>query len=148
MSEADKYIKNYFEKYAGVAAYKEKVLEAARKDKVVRTLFGRLRRFPDIDTTNKQMRAMWERTAFNTVFQGTAADLIKIAMIKIQKNLEEKFPDSYMILQVHDELVFEVKKSDLETLSHMVRQEMEHAAEIGVPLKVDIGHGPSWGAAH
>ncbi|HEX5036715.1 MAG TPA: DNA polymerase I, partial [bacterium] len=147
-SEAENYIRNYYAQFASVAAFKEGVLAQARRDKLVRTLYGRLRRFPDIESPNANVRAMWERTAFNTVFQGTAADLIKKAMIAIQNRIEKDFPGAMMLIQVHDELVFEAPEKDIEAFAKMVKEEMEGVADLKVPLKVDVGTGPNWGEAH
>jgi DNA polymerase-1 len=147
-AEAENYIRNYYARFGSVAAFKEGVLAQARKDKLVRTLFGRLRRFPDIESPNANVRAMWERTAFNSVFQGTAADLIKKAMISIQARIEKDFPKAMMILQVHDELVFEAPEKELGAFTKMVKEEMEGAAALKIPLKVDVGTGPNWGEAH
>lgn len=146
--EAETYIRSYYDRYAGVAACKERVLKEARSRRAVRTLFGRLRRIPDIDHPNQNVRAMAERTAFNTVFQGTAADIIKRAMIEIQRAIEQDLPLAKMILQVHDELVFEVPEREEEALSAMVVKQMESAASLAVPLKVDIGSGKNWAEAH
>jgi DNA polymerase-1 len=147
-AEAENYIRNYYARFASVAAYKEGVLAEARKNKLVRTLFGRLRRFPDLESPNANVRAMWERTAFNTIFQGTAADLIKKAMISIQARIEREFPKAMMLIQVHDELVFEAPKSEEKAFSGMIRKEMEGVAALKVPLKVDAGIGKNWGEAH
>lgn len=147
-AEAENYIRNYYAQFASVATFKESVLSQARKDKLVRTLYGRLRRFPDIESPNANVRAMWERTAFNTIFQGTAADLIKKAMIAIQTRIEKEFPKAMMLIQVHDELVFEVLKDQAKEFADMVRKEMEGVASLKVPLKVDVGSGISWGEAH
>ncbi len=148
VAEAENYIRNYFAEYKGVTALREKTLAEVRQTKIVRTLFGRLRRFPEIDSPNANVRAMSERTAFNTVFQGTAADLIKKAMICIQKKIEEKFPKSMMLIQVHDELVFEVPQNQVEGFSKMVKQEMEEVVKLKVSLKVDVGVGKNWAEAH
>jgi DNA polymerase I len=148
VSEAENYIRNYYAQFASVAAYKEGVLAEVRKNKLVRTLFGRLRRFPDIESPNVNVRAMWERTAFNTVFQGTAADLIKKAMIAIQARIEKDFPQAMMLIQVHDELVLEAPEGLSRDVSRMVREEMEGVAALQVPLKVDVGTGPNWAEAH
>lgn len=148
LEEAENYIRNYYAQFARVATYKEQVLAEARKNKLVRTLFGRLRRFPDLESPNANVRAMWERTAFNTVFQGTAADLIKKAMIAIQARIEREFPGAMMLIQVHDELVFEAPKAQVKDVSDMVKREMEGVAALKVPLKVDVGSGPNWGEAH
>lgn len=150
MAEANKYIKNYFAEYPRVTALREAILKKVREEKVVHTLMGRLRRFPDILSPNANVRAMVERTAFNTVFQGTAADLIKKAMLVIDETLrkERDFVNCKMLIQVHDELVFEVIEEKVEALSRMVKNEMSRAMSLRVPLKVDVGHGPNWNAAH
>jgi len=147
-SEAASYIENYFEKYAAVARYKEKILKEARKEKKVRTLLGRLRHCPEIESPNQNVRAFAERTAFNTVFQGTAADIIKKAMIEIDRVLLRDFPEVRMLIQVHDELVFEVPSTDLKAFSGMVKEKMEGAVPLSIPLKVDIGVGKNWAEAH
>lgn len=146
--EAERYIRNYFAEHEGVRELREKILAQVRKEKIVKTLFGRLRRFPDIDNPKGNIRAMVERTAFNTVFQGTAADLIKKAMIRIHDRIQREFPEARMILQVHDELVFEVPEKILKPFQQMVKEEMEGAAKLAVPLKVDMGAGKNWAKAH
>jgi len=148
VEEADKYIRNYFSEYQGVAQYREKILKEAKTKKIVRTLFGRLRRFPDINHRNGNLRALAERTAFNTVFQGTAADLIKKAMIAIDRRMEKEFPKALMIIQVHDELVFEVPETETKLFSKMVKEEMEGVADLSIPLKVDTGIADTWAEAH
>ncbi len=148
IQEAEKYIQNYFAQHAGVKSLKETILAQAREQKLVRTLFGRLRHFPDIESSNKNVRSMAERVAFNTVFQGTAADLIKKAMIRIHGRIEEAFPQAKMIIQVHDELVFEVPEKMMKAFSSMVKEEMEGVAKLAVPLKVDVGVGDNWAQAH
>lgn len=148
IQEAEKYIQNYFAQHAGVKALKDKILEQAKHKKQVRTLFGRLRHFPDIESSNKNVRSMAERVAFNTVFQGTAADLIKKAMIHIHQKIEERFPEARMIIQVHDELVFEVPEKTIRPFSSLVKEEMEGVANLAVPLKVDVGVGKNWAEAH
>ena len=146
--EADNYIRNYFARFKEVASYKDQVMSEVRKAKVVHTLFGRLRRFPEIDSRNGNLRAMAERTAFNTIFQGTAADLIKKAMIVIQSRIEREFPGAMMLIQVHDELVLEAPQGMVEVVSRMVREEMVGVAKLRVPLRVDIGSGKNWAEAH
>ncbi len=147
MAEAGKYIKSYFAEYPRVTALRESLMKQAREEKVLRTLYGRLRRFPDILSPNATVRAMVERTAFNTVFQGTAADLIKRAMLAIDTRLAE-FPGTRMLIQVHDELVFETPLSQAESCAHMIADEMSQAGSLKVPLKVDVGQGPNWNSAH
>lgn len=148
MGEAASYIDNYYKQYKGVALCKEKILAEARHSKRIKTLFGRIRNFPEIDSRNQNLRQYAERTAFNTVFQGTAADIIKRAMITIQDQLVKGNFKTKMILQVHDELVFEVPDSELDRLKEMVVKEMSGAAELKVPLKVDVGVGKNWAEAH
>jgi DNA polymerase-1 len=143
-SEAKQFIANYFEKYAGVRAFIDKTLDEARREMKVRTLFGRVRPIPDINSKNSNQRGFAERTAVNTPLQGTAADLIKIAMIRIDEALREREMKSRMTLQVHDELVFEVPESEVDVMRSLVREYMEEAHELAVPLRVDLGVGRNW----
>jgi DNA polymerase-1 len=143
-SEAKRFIDAYFEKYAGVRRFIDKTLEEARRDQSVKTLFGRVRPIPDINSKNTNMRGFAERTAINTPLQGTAADLIKIAMIKIDAALRERKLKSRMTLQVHDELVFEVPEPEIDTLRTLVREQMENVYPLSVPLLVEIGVGRNW----
>ncbi len=143
-SEAKQFIANYFEKYKGVRGFIDKTLEEARRDLKVKTLFGRVRPIPDINSKNANQRGFAERTAVNTPLQGTAADLIKIAMIRIDSALRERRLKSRMTLQVHDELVFEVPESEVETMKSLVREQMERVHELAVPLLVEMGVGPNW----
>ncbi|HEY6338821.1 MAG TPA: DNA polymerase, partial [Candidatus Sulfotelmatobacter sp.] len=122
----------------------DKTLEEARRDLKVRTLFGRIRPIPDINSKNANQRGFAERTAVNTPLQGTAADLIKIAMIRIDAVLRERNLKSRMTLQVHDELVFEVPENEIEIMKSLVREHMEQAHALAVPLQVDMGVGPNW----
>ncbi|MCB1215438.1 MAG: DNA polymerase I, partial [Deltaproteobacteria bacterium] len=131
-----------------VLEYKEKVLEEARKSGEVRTLMGRRRFVKDINTKNFAIRGNAERMAFNTVIQGTAADIIKKAMVDLAAQIEAKKLKSRMLLQVHDELVFEVEKSEKESFGKLVKHTMEKAVDFSVPLTVDLGFGASWGEAH
>jgi len=144
MGEADAYIKNYYESYPRVKDLKEKILEGARQTGYVETLYGRRRYVPDVKSSNKQAVAFAERMAFNAVFQGTAADIIKMAMITIDQRLSELFPKAPMLLQVHDELIFESEPSDAEKLIEMVRSEMCGVIKLRVPLTVDVGRGKTW----
>ena len=143
-SEAKQFIANYFEKYAGVRAFIDKTLEEARRDLKVKTLHGRIRPIPDINSKNSNQRGFAERTAVNTPLQGTAADLIKIAMIRIDAALQERKLKSRMTLQVHDELVFEVPENEVETMQSLVREHMEKVHTLAVPLLVEMGTGPNW----
>jgi DNA polymerase I len=143
-SEAKRFIDAYFEKYAGVRKFIDKTLDEARRDQKVKTLFGRVRPIPDINSKNANMRGFAERTAVNTPLQGTAADLIKIAMIRIDAALREQKLKSRMTLQVHDELVFEVPEAEIDTMRTLVREHMEKVQPLSVPLQVDIGVGKNW----
>jgi DNA polymerase-1 len=143
-AEAKKFIADYFAKYSGVRQFIDRTLEDARRDGSVRTLFGRIRPLPDINSKNFNMRGFAERTAVNTPLQGTAADLIKLAMIRIDRELREKKLKSRMLLQVHDELVFEAPKDEVEKLRELVRAAMENVHELKVPLVVDISTGKNW----
>jgi len=142
--DAKKFIDAYFEKYAGVRAFIDTTLAGARREQKVRTLFGRVRPIPDINSKNVNLRGFAERTAVNTPLQGTAADLIKLAMIRIDEEIRKRELKSRMTLQVHDELVFEVPEREVETLKVLVRDHMENAHELAVPLVVEIGVGPNW----
>jgi DNA polymerase-1 len=143
-SEAKQFIANYFETYKGVRAFIDKTLEQARRDMNVKTLHGRVRPIPDINSKNANQRGFAERTAVNTPLQGTAADLIKVAMIRIDAVLQERGMKSRMTLQVHDELVFEVPESEVDVMQSLVREQMEKAHALAVPLLVEMGVGPNW----
>jgi DNA polymerase-1 len=143
-SEAKQFIAAYFEKYSGVRKFIDKTLEEARRDLKVRTLFGRVRPIPDINSKNSNQRGFAERTAVNTPLQGTAADLIKIAMIRIDAVVRERELKSRMTLQVHDELVFEVPEKEVDTMQSLVREQMENVHALAVPLLVEMGVGPNW----
>jgi len=143
-AEAKQFINAYFEKYKGVRAFIDRTLEEARRDGKVRTLFGRVRPIPDINSKNANLRGFAERTAVNTPLQGTAADLIKIAMIRIDAALQQRHLKSTMTLQVHDELVFEVPESEVSEMGTLVREQMEKVHPLTVPLLAEIGVGPNW----
>jgi DNA polymerase I len=142
--EAKQFIANYFERYRGVRTFIDRTLAEVRRELKVKTLFGRVRPIPDINSKNVNQRGFAERTAVNTPLQGTAADLIKVAMIRIDTVLRERGLQSKMTLQVHDELVFEVPENEVETMKALVRDHMEHAHELTVPLKVDVSIGQNW----
>ncbi len=142
--EAKRFIDAYFEKYAGVRAFIDRTLEQARTEMKVATLFGRIRPLPDMLSKNWNLRGFAERTAVNTPLQGTAADLIKLAMIRIDAEIRRRNLQSRMLLQVHDELVFEVPEAELEAVKQLVTQQMEDVYELKVPLKVELGTGPNW----
>ncbi|MCU1255650.1 MAG: polymerase [Candidatus Angelobacter sp.] len=142
--EAKKFIDAYFEKYAGVRRYIDRTLEETRREQSVKTLFGRTRPIPDINSKNANMRGFAERTAVNTPLQGTAADLIKLAMIQIDEELRSRKLTSRMLLQVHDDLLFEVPENEIELMRGMVREKMESVHKLSVPLLVELGVGPNW----
>jgi DNA polymerase-1 len=143
-AEAKKFIEAYFEKYRGVRAFIDRTLEETRRDGRVNTLFGRVRPIPDINSKNFNLRGFAERTAVNTPLQGTAADLIKIAMIRIDAAILERGLKSRMTLQVHDELVFEVPEAEMDGMRSLVREQMESAHLLSVPLMVEMGVGMNW----
>jgi DNA polymerase I len=142
------YIDAYYDRYRGVKRFKEKSIETAEKNGYVTTLFNRRRYLPDISHNNNRIRSEAERMAVNTPIQGTAADLIKKAMIKIHNRLAQERFQSKMILQVHDELVLEAPKEEADRLIPMIREEMEGVYPLRVPLKVDINQGLNWDEAH
>ncbi|HXM19799.1 MAG TPA: DNA polymerase I [Terriglobales bacterium] len=143
-AEAKQFINAYFERYKGVRVFIDRTLEEARREQKVRTLFGRVRPIPDINSKNANLRGFAERTAVNTPLQGTAADLIKIAMIRIDAALRGRGLKSRMTLQVHDELVFEVPEAEIEVMRTLVREQMEKVHPLTVPLLVEIGVGTNW----
>ena len=147
-SEARALIDGYFENYPGVRKFMDSSIGMAREKGYVETMFGRRRYLPDILSRNSVVRGNAERNAINTPIQGSAADIIKIAMIRIQASLDRHHLQSSMILQVHDELNFDVLPGELEKLKNTVLREMENAASLSVPLTVDWGAGSNWMEAH
>ena len=141
---AKAYITRYFERYKGVAEFIERTLERVRRDQSVRTAFGRMRPIPDIQSRNPNQRGFAERTAVNTPLQGTAADLIKIAMLRIDAAMRSRGLRSLMTLQVHDELLFDVVPAEAEEMQELVKREMESAAEFSVPIVAEVGLGKNW----
>jgi DNA polymerase-1 len=141
---AKTYIETYFERYAGVRRFIDETLETVRREQAVRTYFGRVRPIPDIQSRNPNMRGFAERTAINTPLQGTAADLIKLAMLRIDAEIAARKLSSRMTLQVHDELLFDVLPEEAEELRSLVQREMEHVAEFSVPIVAEVGLGPNW----
>jgi DNA polymerase-1 len=144
LSDAQQFIDSYFQTYSGVKSYFDQVISFARENGYVTTISGRRRRIPEIDSRNRNAREFAERTAINTPVQGSAADLIKLAMIRIAKFLESENLKSRLLLQVHDELVFEVSEAELDKVSQNVRLLMENALPLDVPVKVDIAVGKNW----
>ncbi len=148
VQKAAEFIKKHFETYPGLERYVHETIEFARKNGFVKTLLGRRRPLSDINSDAKFQREGAERVAINTPIQGTSADMIKLAMVKIQKAFDEKKLKTRMILQVHDELVFEVFESEKEIVQEIVQHEMESAINLSVPVVVDIGWGKNWAEAH
>jgi DNA polymerase I len=147
-NEAQRYIDAFFDQYAGVRSFLDDVVEHARANGFVTTLLGRRRTLPDIRSSNHNLRAAAERMARNTPIQGTAADIMKVAMVRIQDDIERRRLQSRMVLTVHDELVFEAPPEEQKTLQTLVLDQMQHAVPLSVPLPVDSAWGPNWGAAH
>jgi DNA polymerase-1 len=142
--EAAQFIAAYFSRYRGVKNYLDRILVETRKTGVAKTLFGRIRPMPEINSPQVQLRNFAERTALNSPLQGTAADLIKLAMIAIDLRLTKEKLESRMILQVHDELLFEAPEKEREALEKLVKEEMEGVHKLIVPLVVEVGVGPNW----
>jgi DNA polymerase-1 len=146
--EAQHYIDGYFERHKGVKEYMDAIIEEARAKGFVRTLFGRIRSIPEINNPDLSVRQLGERAAMNTPIQGTAADIIKMAMINITGKIRERGLASRLIMSIHDELVFEVKEDETNEMEKLIKEGMEHVVTLSVPLKVSIGKGKSWAEAH
>jgi DNA polymerase-1 len=146
--EAKRYIDEYFVHFAGVKRFVDATIEKARADGHVTTLVGRKRPIPELASPIPAQRSFGERSAVNSPIQGSAADIIKLAMINIDRRLEREGLDARMLLQVHDELVFEVRPGDVDALKALVKTEMEGAYPLAVPVRVEIGVGPNWADAH
>lgn len=143
-AEADRYIKNYLASYPSVAAYMENTIEQAKKTGYVTTYYGRRRYLPELSNSNGNLRAFGERVARNAPIQGTAADIIKIAMIRVYERLKAEQPDARLILQVHDELIVECDEENAEKVCGMLEYEMENAAKLAVKLTAEAHHGKNW----
>src|SRR5699024_2060004 len=139
--EAKNFIDTYLENYPGVQAYMKDVVEKAKEDGYVETLFNRRRYLPDLKSKNFNVRSFAERNAMNTPIQGTAADIIKIAMVKMDEALKEHKLQANLLLQIHDELVFEVPKDEIDTLEKLVTEIMGSAAQLDVPLEIESNYG-------
>ena len=146
--EAQAYIEDYFARHKGVQAYIDATLEFVREHGFVKTLLGRMRVIPEIHNRDTSVRQFGERTAINTPLQGTAADIIKMAMVNIHRNMKDKRMASHLIMQIHDELVFEVKEEELADMKELVKHEMEQVIALAVPLRVSVGTGRNWAEAH
>ncbi|MDR0838069.1 MAG: DNA polymerase I, partial [Oscillospiraceae bacterium] len=145
VGEAKEYMDSYFERFSGVRAYMTDIVERAKRDGYVSTLFGRRRNIPELKSRDHNVRAFGERVALNTPIQGTAADIIKIAMVAVSRRLSAEAADSKLILQVHDELIAEAPEADAARVAQLLKSEMERAAELSVPLTVEASVGRSWG---
>jgi DNA polymerase-1 len=143
-AEAREFIDNYFQKYPKVRSFIDQTLEEGKKNGYVTTLFGRRRFLPDLKSKNYAVRQNAERAAINTPIQGTAAELIKLAMISIHRELVKEKMKSRMILQVHDELVFELPREELNDLESIVKNKMENTVQLQVPVRIDMGSGQNW----
>jgi len=142
--EARDYIDGYFRRYPGIRAYMENIVVKAREQGYVSTILNRRRYLPDLFSPNRNIRAFGERTAMNTPIQGSAADIIKLAMVRVDRELREKELKTKMILQVHDELIFEVPREEIEAVVPLIRSSMENAVKLEVPLVVEMKKGPNW----
>ena len=147
-SEAKAFIEQYFTHYPKVRAYMDRVVEEARSRGYVETLFGRKRFLPDLGSKNPAVRALAERNAINAPIQGTAADIIKKAMIRVYRGLRERGLRSRMVLQVHDELVLDVAADELQAVMELVKQEMESVCSLSIPLTAECNYGKNWLEAH
>ena len=147
-AEARKIIEDYFANFPAISSFIEDTLTSARETDYVETIFGRRRYLPDINSKNGTVRSLAERTAVNAPIQGTSADIIKMAMINVERRLEKEGLQSRMVLQIHDELVFDAVAEEVETLERIVREEMENVTVLSVPLTVECNHGSNWLEAH
>lgn len=145
---AKSYIDNYFARYKGVKQFIDRAIKDVKESKQTSTLLGRIRFLPDINSSNRNLRQFAERTAINTPIQGTAADLIKLAMIKVDAAFTERDFQSVMLLSVHDELIFEVPPDELDEAKNLIREIMEGIWDLRVPLKVNVGYGENWAEVH
>ena len=144
VKEADKYIKEYLANFSGVEKYMTQTVEGGIRDGYVTTIFGRRRYITELNSSNKMLQAFGKRAAMNAPIQGAAADIIKIAMVKVYEKLKEEKLDARLILQVHDELIVEVCEKDKERAKVILQSEMENAVKLSVPLKADVNEGESW----
>ena len=146
--EARQYIDNYLAHYAGVRSYMHEIVEQAKRDGYVTTLFGRRRELPELKSSSFNVRSFGERVALNTPIQGTAADIIKLAMVNVYNRLKAEGLKSKLILQVHDELICECPEDEADAVIKILSEEMSGVAKLSVPLIVDAKKGHSWAEAH
>ena len=143
-SEAESFIQAYLDRYAGVREYREETLRRAKEEGKTETMYGRVRYLPDIKSRNPNLRSNAERMAINARIQGTAADIMKIAMIRLHERLAKEHPDARLLLTVHDELVLEVPDGEVEAVGALAKEVMEGVIELQAPLVVDLGVGRTW----
>ena len=148
VAEAKEYMDKYFAHYAGVRAYMDAVVEQAREQGFVSTLYGRRRWVPELKSSNFNTRSFGERVALNAPIQGTAADIIKLAMIRVRDRLKAEGLEGRLVLQVHDELIVECPESEAETVCKLVEEEMEGVSALSVPLLAETHAGRSWAESH
>lgn len=144
---ATEYINKYLSVYHGVREYMSRIKEQAKQDGFVQTAYGRKRWLPELKSKNTNIRKLGERMALNTPIQGTAADIIKIAMLRVYRRLQKEHMQSRMVLQVHDELILEAPEQEVEQAKRILKEEMEAACQLSVPLTVDVACGHDWYAA-
>jgi DNA polymerase-1 len=147
-SDAKKIIEDYFANFPAISSFIEDTLTSARETGYVETIFGRRRYLPDINSKNGTVRSLAERTAVNAPIQGTSADIIKMAMINVDRRIRKEGLKSRMVLQIHDELVFDALADEVSILEEIVKEEMENVTGLSVPLTVDCNHGNNWLEAH
>jgi DNA polymerase-1 len=143
-AEASKYIKSYLYNYPSIDSYLERVVDEAKGVGYTTTLFGRRRYIPELNAPNGMQRAFGKRIAMNAPIQGTAADIMKLAMIRVYNRLAQELPEAHLVMQVHDELIVEVPKEKAELAKHILKEEMENCISLSVPLTVDVTSGNSW----
>jgi DNA polymerase-1 len=147
-AEAKKIIEDYFANFPAISSFIEDTLAVTRENGYVETIFGRRRYLPDINSKNGTVRSLAERNAVNAPIQGTAADIIKLAMINVDRRIAKEGLKSRMILQIHDELVFDAVADEVEKLEAIVKEEMENVTRLSIPLTVECNHGKNWLEAH
>ena len=144
VAEADTYIKNYLDTFSGVRQYMEDTVSFAQQNGYIETMFGRRRALPEISSSNKNIVNFGKRVAMNTPIQGTAADIIKIAMIRVYRRLQKEHLESRLILQVHDELIVETPEQEVQQVRRLLQEEMQGAVSLKVLLKTDVNDGKTW----
>jgi DNA polymerase-1 len=142
--EGEEFVARYLERFPAVQAFRERTIEGAQEEGFVTTLMGRRRQIPELRSGNPNTRRLGERLAVNTVIQGTAADIIKVAMVSCQRALREAGGETRLVLQIHDELLFEGPPAEMEDAAALVEREMIAAYALDPPLEVDVGVGPDW----